>query len=199
MATAAWGANLALGPWFAARFLSDAPLGALVPSLGGVVFLGRRLPADAGAGAGELPQWATPLGPLALAPCEDTAFVAGVLLLFAIAPTAVWTLWLAGGWVRRPAAPPLSAAQVVAALPLFWMHLSLLRRLAVSFGASAVLLSPAFGWCLPLHAALLLVLRRRLRLAAAKGDGTEAQTGDGGAVGGAADAGRSSALAAHTE
>jgi hypothetical protein len=195
--TAAWGANLALGPWFAARFLSDAPLGALVPSLGGVLFFGRALPTEAGAGAGELPPWASPLGPLAaLAPCEDAFFVAGVLLLFAIVPTVLWVLWLAGGWVRRPAAPPLSAAQAATALPLAWMHFHLLRRLTVSYGATAVLLSPAAGWCVPLHAALLLGLRRRLRLAASAAAG---KNGDSAVPGGAAPAGRSIALAAHTE
>lgn len=50
--------------------------------------------------------------------------------------------------------------QVVVGLPVLYMHLLNVRRIWRLYGPASVLLSPGFGWTVPLTVLLLLIARR---------------------------------------
>lgn len=142
---------LLIGPWFPARFLSEAPPG-LYFALGALI----RLP---------------PTGQWQFVSTVDTLITGNLQTFFSLLPLTLWTAAVASRWRHLALTPPaasnkrpslLSCRQAgFYVLPLL-PNLRLCYRGFNSYGALAPFLSPGCGWTIPLYLTLLLLLRQQL-------------------------------------
>ncbi|KAL3155831.1 hypothetical protein ABBQ32_012842 [Trebouxia sp. C0010 RCD-2024] len=145
-----YSAYVPFGPWFAARFLSDQPLGLFFSQ--GVLLS----PPSKGGGAW---QWL---------PCADTLMVANRFTLFTMLPGTLWLAGVVSHWLRMDQQLSSSASrrsvkfkptQLISLALLLAFHGTGLRFLSNSYGYSCLVLSPVMVWCVPTAAAMLTWLR----------------------------------------
>ncbi|KXZ43817.1 hypothetical protein GPECTOR_80g177 [Gonium pectorale] len=165
---------LALGPWFVARFVDEAPAAAGGPAYPGPlsgggfltahgIYMWSLAPAEgtaAGRGAAAQQRWVA-------APSQDYVVIINVFMLFLIGPTVLLAASVVARWGRlavegrlRGAGQWLSWLQAGGLAGLAALHGLLCWKLWAGLYWAPLLVSPALGW-VPLLLAAWLVLARR--------------------------------------